>query len=253
MNNNIEKLLQDREHGATWIQEQLINALLTESAHLSLWEIKDISLKIKENYSAMVQLQHLSFALSSLDGDIKNGLEEIKKRFENFHNDSLESCVEFLLNNKPNRIVTISYSSQVLNTLISYRKRGGNFTVLIGEGNPAKEGIIAANYLRKNRIRTYICKDEHLAKLARKKDIILIGSDAIGQEWLINKVGSYELVIVGAMSGVPTILCGTKDKVVHPEIMGYKFDTDFLIEFKDEITKMHLEIVPTSIIWEKII
>ncbi len=246
----IAQLLNDREHGASWIQERLIDTLIRYGHELSSDTLHEISEAIRENFPAMVQMHHLASELSRIENDIPERLRETKEKFAGYHEEAHRKCVRILKRRQPKKIATISFSSHVIRALIAYRKSGAIFSVTIGEGNPAREGQLAAEILRENGIRTYICKDENLARLSRKKDLIMIGSDAIGEEWLINKAGSYELVIYGALSKVPTLVCSSRDKVVIPHVMNFRYDTDFLREFKDEITAMHLEVVPTSIIWK---
>ena len=248
----LQEILLDREHGATYIQEKILEYLVDENAPITKELLNKLAVEINKNFPAMVQMRFLSYKLKNTSGEKKEILE-IKTELVKKHKKAIKKCVDLLKKISPQKIATISHSSMVISSLIEYHKLGVDFTVTVGEGKPAREGKITAQILRSEGIKAYICKDENLSKISRGKNLIIIGCDAAGKEWITNKVGSYELVIVGGLAGVPTVLCGTEDKVVRPEFFGYKYDTDFLREFKNEITEMQMEIVPTSIIWKKIL
>ncbi len=249
---NLLTLLRDRTHGATYIQEKIIDEL----SALQRFEpslLVNLAEGLRQSYPAMVQLHHLSSKLEECAEKRENNcVKKLKEFFGEMHNRAVNKCVEEILKLGPSRITTISHSSQVIKVLTRLKKKGHKFTLLVGEGKPAKEGLVTARVLREAGIKSYVCKDGNLAKYARRRDLILTGTDAFGKEWLINKIGSYELVIKGGLAGVPTIVCASEDKRVVPDIMNYSFDTDFLRNFKREITEMQMEVVPTSIVWKLI-
>ena len=246
----LQQLLQDRTHGATYLQEKILEPLIESKDNITPDILKWVSTNIRENFPPMVQMHYLAYHLENYEGNIIEGILELKTQLKKIHEEPVKKCVQLIKELGISKIATISHSKMVISTLTTLHQKGWNFSVTVGEGYPALEGYKTAEELREQGIRTYIVKDEHLAKLSRKKEIILIGCDAMGKEWLINKIGSYELTITGGLAGIPTIVCSSEDKIVKPQFMGYQYDTDFLRKFKKEITDMQMELIPTTAIWK---
>jgi len=245
MNNNFDKLLNDKQHGATYILNNIINYIYNNS--LLPQDYIKLSELIINSYPAMAQMYHLSYKLKLLgEGKLKN-IEEINGYFLKSRKHSKENCLKLLYQLKPIKITTISHSSLVINLLTEYSKHN-HISITIGEGYPANEGIIAAKILKRKNIEVRIVKDEHLKLSAEKTDLILTGADATGNEWFINKQGTMELLLAGALSGIKTVVCSSSDKIIIPKILNYNYDTDFLIKNRKKIKEHFFEIIPKSIV-----
>ncbi len=246
----LQQLLEDRTHGATYLQEKIIEVLIEYEKEITPEILKWTAAEIRKNFPPMIQMHYIAYHLENYRDNLKEHLIDFRTHLKKIHQEPVKKCVNFLKKLEVKKLVTISHSKMVISSLIALREEGKDFTVTVGEGHPAMEGYKTAEELRKHGIRTFVTKDENLAKLSRKRDIVLIGCDAMGKEWLINKIGSYELIITGALAATPTVLCSSEDKIVRPQLTSYKYDTDFLRNFKKEITEMKMELLPTTAIWK---
>ena len=245
---DFEKLLNDKQHGATYILNGLLDFLLENETDLTSSDLLYISKSLPEHYPAMAQMYYLSYKLKILSVEFPHrNLSEIKNFFTESRSKTIEKSVSMLLKIKPAKIITISYSSIVLDVIKKYSEYYP-VKITIGEGLPANEGVTAAEKLKENKIPVRIVKDKNLSSLSKSKDIILTGADSFGEEWFINKEGSFELIINGALSGVGTMVCASEDKKIVPEIFNLKYDTDFLFNNRDKIRKDYFEIIPKSIV-----
>ena len=107
-------------------------------------------------------------------------------------------------------IITHSYSSSVLGTLLYAKKSGKKFSVICTESRPKNEGIRLAKLLGKNNINVKLLVDSAVFSLIPYADMILVGGDAVTESGLINKIGTKGIVMTAQHYYTPTYaLCST--------------------------------------------
>ena len=107
-------------------------------------------------------------------------------------------------------ILTHSYSSTVLNTLLFAQQIGKQFTVICTESRPKNEGIYLAQQLASNGIHIKLIVDSAAFSFIPNADMILVGGDAITSTGLINKIGTRGLAISAQHYDTPIYtLCST--------------------------------------------
>lgn len=107
-------------------------------------------------------------------------------------------------------IITHSYSSTVLNTLLFAKKSGKKFSVICTESRPKNEGIKLAKQLGKNKIKVKLIVDSAVFSFIPDADMILFGGDALTETGLINKIGTKGIAMTATLHNKPIYaLCST--------------------------------------------
>jgi len=114
-----------------------------------------------------------------------------KKTLEHFDEaqKKINSAVFKIIKNKM-IIYTHCHSSNVVKALIYAKKRGKKFEVFNTETRPLFQGRKTAKELGKEGIKVTMFADSAMEEAISKADLIFIGSDAILNSGVINKVGS---------------------------------------------------------------
>ncbi len=117
-------------------------------------------------------------------------------------------ATELIKNNST--IITHSYSSTVLNTLLYAKQSGKKFSVICTESRPKNEGINLAKQLGKGKIKVKLLVDSAVFSLIPYADMILIGGDALTDSGLINKIGTKGIAMTAQHHNTPFYtLCST--------------------------------------------
>ncbi len=112
----------------------------------------------------------------------------------------------------PSRGVALTHSSSetVLLALQQARLVGLQISVICTESRPNMEGRSLAAQLAQGGIRAQLVIDAAAPGLASEADLLIVGADAVAEEGLVNKVGTYALAVAASPSGTPCYaLCGT--------------------------------------------
>lgn len=107
-------------------------------------------------------------------------------------------------------VLTHSWSKTVLLALREARLAGLNLSVICTESRPNMEGRSLASRLAEEGFRARLVVDAAGPGLAGEADLMMVGADAVAEEGLVNKVGTYALALGASRSGIPCYaLCGT--------------------------------------------
>lgn len=90
-------------------------------------------------------------------------------------------------------VLTHSYSSTVVETLLASRKLGKSIRVLCTEGRPNLEGRRLARELAEAGIPVRLGVDAAMFSWVEEADLVLIGGDAVSRRGLVNKIGTTAL------------------------------------------------------------
>jgi translation initiation factor 2B subunit (eIF-2B alpha/beta/delta family) len=103
------------------------------------------------------------------------------------------------------KIITISFSTTVLEILLNAKRRGISCAVICPESRPLLEGVELARALGEREIPATICADALGPSLVAKSDLVLVGGDALAPQGLVNKIGTYPLALAAREANVPFI------------------------------------------------
>lgn len=129
---------------------------------------------------------------------LKNTSEEISKNAQDLIKDG-------------NVVLTHSYSSTVLDTLVKAKFEHKNFEVICTESRPMKEGVNLSKKLADKNIPVTLIVDSAFLSFFDKVDLVLVGGDAITNKGLLNKIGTYSMALASKKYNKDFYaLCGTQ-------------------------------------------
>lgn len=109
------------------------------------------------------------------------------------------------------RVLTHSYSSTVLRTLIDAKREGKQFEVICTESRPNFEGLQMARRLSEAEINVQVQVDLAAFYTVKDVDLVMVGADCLTPFGLVNKVGTYALALAAKEKNVYFYaLCGTE-------------------------------------------
>jgi translation initiation factor 2B subunit (eIF-2B alpha/beta/delta family) len=111
------------------------------------------------------------------------------------------------------RIVTVSFSRSVL-TVLEALARMRTIQVACSEGRPALEGRRLASRLAASGIPVTCFSDAAIGHALESADAVLVGADAVGPEWFLNKSGTRMLAATAVQQGLPVHVVASRDKFV---------------------------------------
>ncbi len=112
----------------------------------------------------------------------------------------------------PSIILTHSYSSTIVSSLIIAKSSGREFKVFVTESRPLLEGRKTAQKLEGGGINTTLIADAASFYFLNKIDLILVGADCICYEGVVNKIGTKGLAIAASEYGVPLYVLAEENK-----------------------------------------
>jgi translation initiation factor eIF-2B subunit delta len=108
-------------------------------------------------------------------------------------------------------IVTISYSTTVLNALLHAQRAGRRFNVVCAESRPVFEGRQTAAALAGYSIPVQLMVDAAAMDAAAAAQVVLVGADMLSTRGLVNKIGTHALAAVARSHDIPFhALCGSE-------------------------------------------
>jgi len=121
------------------------------------------------------------------------------------------------------KILTHSFSSTVLRTLVDAKRKGKEFEVICTESRPICEGLQLAEKLSESGVKVQLQIDSAAPYTMKGVDLVLVGADCITLLGLVNKVGTYSLSLSAKEQGVPFyVLCGTEKLLGAGMARGYR-------------------------------
>jgi hypothetical protein len=109
-------------------------------------------------------------------------------------------------------ILTLSYSSSVLGTLLATRDRIER--VLCLESRPLFEGRTLAERLAQGGVPATVVIDAAMAEMVERADLVVVGADCIHPGGLINKQGTLALALLAASLGKMIVPIGSRTKTL---------------------------------------
>jgi translation initiation factor 2B subunit (eIF-2B alpha/beta/delta family) len=206
--------------------------LAKKSAELLIFLVKKTGTKAQINNTAysLVKAQPTMASIFNLVNNLMINIEKNKnqqpknivhnycKKFiqdiETSDKSISKQAIKLIKNNAT--IITHSYSSTVLNTLLFAKKSRKKFSVICTESHPKNEGIQLAKHLGKNGIKVKLIVDSAVFSFLPDADLILVGGDAITNTGLINKIGTKGIAVTAQHYNTPTYaLCSTIKFLPH--------------------------------------
>lgn len=168
--------------------------------------------QISNAHPAMAPLWHLA-QLTRENAENPQGLLSALKQFlldmETHAEASISHASDWLPEGK---ILTHSFSSLVLQSLIRANQKGKRFEVICTASFPGGEGIGLAKALSKANVPVTLVADLQAFAWLMHCELVLVGADAWCEDGLVHKVGTWCLAFAAKQLGVPVWSIGTSEK-----------------------------------------
>jgi translation initiation factor 2B subunit (eIF-2B alpha/beta/delta family) len=151
--------------------------------------------------------------------DIQQRVREYSKDFIQKLNQSEDRIAELtkkLISNHTT-ILTHSYSSTVLKSLLLAKSSDKEFTVICTESRPMREGVNLAKKLGEKGITVKLIVDSAMFSFLKEVDMVFVGGDAVLSKGLINKIGTCGLAAVAKQLQVNIFALSSLAKFLSPE------------------------------------
>lgn len=112
------------------------------------------------------------------------------------------------------RVMTLSSSSTVRTGLLEAQRR--KISVVCLEGRPINEGQALARTLALAGIPVTLAVDGAAQSLVREADLVIMGADSLGDDGIVNKIGSVGLARGAQEHGVPVWVAADRSKWLPP-------------------------------------
>ena len=160
-------------------------------------------------------------------------------------------------------IATYSTSGTIRGCLEVLYDSNQQMKIYCAESRPKNEGALLARELSKKGIQTYLTTDASFFSQIEQYDVIVVGSDAITRNGVINKMGTYPLANLANTFDIPFYCVTSTNKLIpygystpdqeqkdsheifsesgsHLNISNYYFDTTPIHLFSGYITELGL-------------
>ena len=209
----IALLASDRDSGASDILDETLGIL--SEARAAGAPMKAVARAVCRAQPSMAPVWNAALeALASEEAPDR--LERFSQRVARSSAALSRFAVEALSNTDssgPLRLVTISLSRSVA-TVFDALRRERPIRVSCSESRPALEGRRCASRLAEAGVPVTCFSDAAIAHALGSADAVVVGADAIGPEWFLNKSGTRMLAAAAAQQGVPVYVAATRDKFV---------------------------------------
>jgi len=221
-------IAKDRTHGASVIVEAAADALMS----LEVADIKDGSLKsaLRELYFAQSAMAPVARFVSDLRHCLNNPTD---KTFDNCKDvisswkyslqHSNSKFNNHLLETPPDqkaRVALFSYSSTTTSAFQALADNNLFYEIAVAESNPGGEGKHAYDELRNAGHQVCYYPDPHFYDLVSyvKVDALVLGCDALDNQYFINKIGSGSLAELAHANKVRVELWTSSLKFLPPPV-----------------------------------
>ena len=238
----------DKNHGASWLANKAIEVIEQVSNTDNHSNLDDYLNRIKAIAELLMNLRPSMGAINNQVGDLlfkivekskeTSNIDEIsffinkeKKNHDRITEENPKLIAKNVLKLIPNnaRILTHSYSSAVIESLILAHKSGKNIQIFVSESRPLFEGRITAKELSEHGIPTTLVTDAAAGFFAGNVDMLLFGADSLLSDGeVINKAGTYPIVLAASYQGIPIYIAADIGK-----LNLRSFFTNILLEEKE--------------------
>lgn len=146
---------------------------------------------------------------------IEDAANEFKRRLHVHEAAIAETALRLIPDDA--QIVTNGRSTTVRAALRHAQRAGRRLRVICAEGRPACEGRIMASELAAHGIATTLVVDALAVVLAGQSQLVLVGADHLSAQGLMNKVGTYGMVLSANAAEVPVYALCSSEKFLPPE------------------------------------
>jgi translation initiation factor 2B subunit (eIF-2B alpha/beta/delta family) len=199
-------ILNDNKSGSNKILDRITNDIIEYLTHTKAHrqnaeaEISAFINKILNKFPNFVVIWHFAKELKksalalkddvTFKNDLKKSLGEYKAKWEKNFIAIAERAAK-LINFANSTVLLHSNSKSVTDVLVYLTQKGNNFRVIQTVSGPVNEGIFQAKNLADNDIKVKLISDFSLMRYIPEIDYAILGADAVLEDGIINKAGSF--------------------------------------------------------------
>ncbi|NHJ48206.1 MAG: hypothetical protein FK733_10510 [Asgard group archaeon] len=261
---DITNIRSDAIHGAVHITLEVLKAIRNECIRTepNIKLIKQMNEEIKTLHPEMASLQSVKQSLKEFKKNKPKSKREYLDRIdvltqrikikENITSKNLTKILQ-----KYNSIMTISFSTTILNAFKFLPEDNRNKSIYVLESRAKREGIIQAKKLAELGFQVKLIVDSAASYYSKDADIIVIGADTIFADGsILNKVGSMQLALLAKYKQIPFYVSASTNKIstIIPEdnaeyIREQDADEVYKSNLKNLVSKnIYFDIVPKKLI-----
>lgn len=219
--NLVEPIKADREHGASQLYSDLLDALTEYASHLSpdALDFSELAARVASVRPEMAPFHYAARRIGELADapGSSAGKDELIDLVEQLKSETISTIQRIapLLKERvrgSRSLMLHSYSGTLKSVVIEAVER--NVKVLISEADPGKEGLKLAEDLRSEGFEVMTYPDSESLQRLAQADAVVVGADWIAEEYFVNKVGTLQLAEVAAENGIPFYVVSDRTKLV---------------------------------------
>lgn len=206
-----DDIIEDTEKGASELASDAAGSLV----RLKEKEAREYLLDVLDKRYSMAPLVNLIndvFLAMGEGGDWKGVAQEYRERLKDAKKEVVEEAVAYLEERGYSDLLTLSYSSTVVNVL---KDAAESVTVL--ESRPLLEGRKTAQLLS-DRADVELWVDAGMDKALCEVEAVVVGADSIGKSGFVNKLGTRPIFVNAREREVPRIVVCDSSKFLPAEI-----------------------------------
>lgn len=235
----LESVKGDHTSGA-WVVAQkaidCIQALSQEKSDLAvsefLAEVERVAREILKAQPGMAQLTNLFNAIfttiENVPGDdtikLARKIAGEATRFDEFTRNAVQKVAECgaELISENSIVLTHSNSSTILEIFKKALEADKTFQVIISESRPIGEGRVRARELSDLGIQTLYLIDAAVGIGVERADIVLLGTDSVSENSLVNKIGSKAICLLAREAVIPCYAACESSKFIPQKLSPKK-------------------------------
>ncbi|MCG3253623.1 MAG: hypothetical protein KAX09_07220 [Candidatus Heimdallarchaeota archaeon] len=262
---DIEKIKIDTIHGAVYLTIEILKAIRKEVERTEETGVKEFNALIEELETIHPEMASIRIVIKLLkEGkshrikkkiDYLDLIDVIYERIMFKEKITSTNLMKILLDAQS--IMTISYSSTILDAFKQLATNTIDKRVYVLESRPKREGIVLAKRLAELGFRVRLIADAAAGYYAKDADIIVVGADTILPDGsTLNKIGSFQLALIAKYYQKPFVVAASTNKlaVSAPENLK-ELITDKPIEeiYESTIEKLtvkniYFELIPRELV-----
>ncbi len=261
---NMEEIAADRTHGARELAIRCARAMLRRLAASEVSALETAGGDERRRAARilvglqpeMAPFYHLAAVLNaaSTRDELVSSLSQLLARIEG----GAASERGAALIAEGARVTTFSRSGSVLAALRLAHGGGKRFSVIVAEARPGFEGRTVAVELAELGVAVELVTDAALSAVLGSTDLVLMGADAIGRDFFLNKVGTRAVCVYSRELGKPVYVIADESKLLPEELWRTVGDRDPQEVWADapagiSIRNPYFERIPSNLVSEFIL
>ena len=148
-----------------------------------------------------------------------DSIDELIDRLENM-DEKLGKVGLKVFRKRKYKILTHCHSTEALAVIKEMKSSGKNISVMATETDPLEQGIKTVKELKKSKIPVELILDSAVGYFMPEIDVVIVGTDSMRKEGVVNKIGTKMYAIVAKEHKKPFFFVGNSLKIDKRKMFG---------------------------------